>query len=93
MNATTVRVSDYLAAQMQICGKSQKEIAEEVGFPKANVLTMIKKGQTKLPIPRVPAMAKSLGVDPARLMRIVLAEYHPEILEAIEGTMGDLPES
>lgn len=93
MNATSVNVADYLNAQMQLSGKSQMEIAAEVGFPKANVLTMIKKGQTKLPIPRVPAMAKALGVDPARLMRIVLAEYHPDILEAVESTLGEMPKS
>ena len=90
MPKKTPKVADYIAAQIVICGKSQKEIAEEVGFPKANVLTMIKKGQTKLPIKRVPKMAIALDVDPARLMKICLAEYHPEILQVIEETLGEI---
>lgn len=78
---------------MEICGKSQKQIAEKVGFPKANVLTMLKHGSTRIPINRVPALARSLGVDPARFMRLVLEEYSPEILEAIEGSLGPIQPS
>ena len=73
--AKKIKVAEYLTAQIDICGKSQKQIAEEVGFPKANVLTMMKHGTTRIPIHRVPALAKSLGVDPAKFMRMVLAEY------------------
>lgn len=89
--AKKIKVAEYLTAQIDICGKSQKIIAEEVGFPKANILTMMKYGSTKVPIDRVPALAKSLGVDPAKFMRLVLAEYQPAILEAIEGSLGQLP--
>jgi len=85
-----VKVADYLTAQIDICGKSQKQIADEVGFPKANVLTMLKHGSTRIPIHRVPALARSLGVNPAKFMRMVLEEYQPEILEAIEGSLGPI---
>ena len=91
--AKKITVAEYLTAQMAICGKSQKQIAEDVGFPKANVLTMLKHGTTKIPIHRVPALAHSLGVDPARFMRLVLEEYQPEILEAIEGSLGPIQPS
>ena len=89
--AKKITVAEYLTAQIEICGKSQKTIAEEVGFPKANVLTMMKYGTTRIPIHRVPALAKSLGVDPAKFMRMVLNEYQPAILEAIEGVLGTIP--
>jgi len=88
--AKKVTVADYLAAQIEICGKSQKTIAEEVGFPRANILTMMKHGTTRIPIHRVPALARSLGVDPAKMMRLVLEEYSPEILEAIEDALGPI---
>jgi transcriptional regulator with XRE-family HTH domain len=91
--AKKVTVAEYLTAQMKICGKSQKQIAAEVGFPKANVLTMLKHGSTKIPLHRVPALARSLGVDPARFMRLVLEEYSPEILEAIESSLGPIQPS
>ena len=83
-------VAEYISGQIDLCGKSQKQLAEEVGFPKANILTMIKHGTTRVPIHRVPALAKALGVDPAKLMKMVLQEYQPEILEAIECSLGPI---
>ena len=50
--------------------KTQAEIAEEAGFVNPNMVTMIKKGSTKLPIDRVPALAKALESDPALLLRL-----------------------
>ncbi|WP_311029390.1 helix-turn-helix transcriptional regulator [Mesorhizobium koreense] len=47
--------------------KSQLEIATEAGFINANVLSMIKSGTSKLPLDRVPALAKALECDPKRL--------------------------
>ena len=85
-----ITVAEYLTAQIGVCGKSQKQIAEEVGFPKANILTMCKHGTTRVPIQRVPALARALGVDPAKLMKMVLEEYQPEILEAIESSLGPI---
>ena len=66
--AKTITVASYIKTQIEVCGKSQKVIAEETGFPKANILTMIKKGQTRMPLPRVNALADSLGVNRAKLM-------------------------
>ena len=54
--------------------KTQVEIAEEAGFVNPNMITMIKQGATKLPIDRVPALAKALEVDPARLLRLALEQ-------------------
>ena len=54
--------------------KSQVEIAEKAGFISPNMVTMIKKGATKLPIDRVPAVAKALECDPALLLRLALEQ-------------------
>lgn len=83
-----MKVAEYVSAQIDICGRSQKEIAEEVGFPKANILTMIKHGSTKIPIPRAAALAKAMGVDQTRFVQMVMKEYQPEIWAAIEGSLG-----
>lgn len=52
--------------------KSQQDIAYQAGFRNANVLSMIKSGKTKVPLERVPALAKALEVDPADLFRLAL---------------------
>lgn len=54
--------------------KSQKDIAAEVGYTTANLVSMIKAGVAKLPLDRVPAMAKSLDVDPAHLFMLAVEQ-------------------
>lgn len=54
--------------------KTQIEIAEQAGYKTPNIITMLKTGATKLPIDRVPAMARALDVDPAYLLRLTLEQ-------------------
>lgn len=54
--------------------KTQKEVAREVGFLNANMLSLLKSGANKVPLDRVPALAKALEVDPAYLMRLSLEQ-------------------
>ena len=86
--AKTISVADYLTQQINICGKPQKEIAEDVGYKMPNIITMFKQGKTKLPVNKVPAFAQSIGTDPIHMLRIVMSEYMPETWEVIEGLIG-----
>lgn len=52
--------------------KTQAEIASEAGFANANMLSMLKSGKNKVPLDRVPSLAKALEIDPAYLMRLAL---------------------
>lgn len=52
--------------------KTQAEISSEAGFANANMMTFLKNGRNKLPLDRVPSLAKALEVDPALLMRLAL---------------------
>lgn len=54
--------------------KTQKEIAQEAGFLNANMLSLLKSGANKIPLDRVPALAKALEADPAYLMRLSLEQ-------------------
>ena len=47
--------------------KTQAEIAAEAGFANANILSMLRSGSAKMPLDRVPALAKALECDPAHL--------------------------
>ena len=70
--------------------KSQKEIAEEMGYEKPNMLSMIKKGDAKLPLDKVPLLAKAVDVDPAFLFRLALEQYWPEEQGAIASIIGEV---
>ena len=54
--------------------KSQAQIADEAGFVNPNMLTMLKQGASKLPVDRVPELAKALETDPALLLRLALEQ-------------------
>jgi transcriptional regulator with XRE-family HTH domain len=81
-----MKPEEYFKDALEQSGKSQKQIAEEAGFAKPNIITMFKQGLTPIPLARVPALALALGVPQVELMNVCLGEYHPEILEVIRGT-------
>lgn len=81
-------VADYVSHQIILSGKSQKDIADELGYDKPNIITMFKQGKTKVPINKVPEFAKVLGVDPIHFLRIALLEYSPSTWEVIEEVVG-----
>lgn len=69
--------------------KNQVEIAAEAGFRSTNMLSMIKAGKAKLPLDRVPALAKALGCDPRYLFRLAVEQSGGEtIRKAMEEIFG-----
>src|SRR5690554_5309731 len=54
--------------------KNQGEIATEAGFIHTNMLAMIKNGSSKLPLDRVPALARALDTDPRHLFKLALEQ-------------------
>ena len=74
----TMTVARFIEDQIVVSGRSQKLIASECGYANANMITMIKKNRTKLPLNKVAALAHALRVDPKYLLRLVMKEYQPE---------------
>lgn len=62
-----MKVSEFVAHHLRKCGKTQVEIAREVGLPRSNFLSMIGKGTAKIPLNRVLALAGSIGIPPRDL--------------------------
>lgn len=82
------KVAAYLTHHVDASSKSQNQIAEEAGFPRSNIISMMKMGMTKVPIARVPALAKSLDVDPVEFFRMCMEEYSPELLAVADEMYG-----
>ena len=76
----TSKVAEYIAAAIEKSGKTQLEISAAAGFPRSSVLSMIKQGQTKMPLARIPQMARALEVDEVEFFRLAMSEYMPELL-------------
>ena len=53
----TVNVAQFVSIAVAASGKSEEQIAKEVGYAKPNVITMIREGTAKLPVNKVNALA------------------------------------
>ena len=86
---TTITVADYLCKAIDLSGKTQKQIAREVGYPKPNIISMMKQGDTKIPLDKIPAFAKACGVDASAFVRLAIKEYFPEMWKVLSKTVGE----
>lgn len=86
---TDMTVAEYLTKAMELSGKTQREIGQEVGYLRPNVLSMMKMGQTKVPVDKIPSLARSCGVDPVVFLRIAMHEYYPELWEVLNAHFGE----
>lgn len=85
---TPSRTAAFLAKAIEFSGMSQRDIAEEAGFPMPNVISMMKQGKTKVPLDRIPGLAAACHVDPVYFLRLALEEYHPEVYAVLVNTLG-----
>ncbi len=86
MQAAATKKADvaiFLSSLIENSGKSRKEIANESGFGKPNTISMLKTGDTKLPLARLGSFAKSVRTDPVQLLKMCLREYYPDVWDAI----------
>jgi hypothetical protein len=71
--------------------KNQQEVAYEAGFERHNFLSMMKMGISKIPLDRVPRLAKALEVDPAHLFRLALDQHFKgDTAQAIASIFGEI---
>lgn len=76
-------VADYLTRCIEDSGKTQIQIADKAGFPAPNALSMMATGRMKIPLHRIPALAKAMGTDPRELLSHCLEAYQPALYALI----------
>lgn len=82
--------SQWLADQQTLAGVSDEALASALGYESPKVIQMFMSGGMKVPIDKVPALADALDLHPGLLMRRVLNDVSPELLQAIEHCLGAL---
>ena len=82
------RYAAFIAGLIESSPMSQAQIARLIGYKNANNLSLIKSGKIPLPIDKVRPLALALGIEPSRLMMMVLEERQPELAAFLykEGT-------
>ncbi len=81
---TPISVAAFITQSIAASGKTQSEVARDIGLPNPNAVSMLTTGNLKLPLNRIGSIARALDVNAAHLLRIVLREYTPDLLEVIE---------
>lgn len=79
-------MAKYLTAQIYALSgqKTQREIAQEIGYDKPNMISMFKRGETKVPFDKIPLLAKALHVDPAHLFRLAMEQQWPRLKNTVD---------
>ncbi|MFD1194734.1 helix-turn-helix domain-containing protein [Seohaeicola saemankumensis] len=77
-----------LADAIEKCELTQREIADRVGFKHANIISMLKTGETRVPLDRIPALSQTLGMDERLFLMIAIEEYHPGVHEVLVDVLG-----
>ena len=88
LSLTTMMISD--AIEKLAPQKTQRELAKEMGFMRANMLSMLKTGDAKVPIAKIPIVAEVLGIDPAKLLRTHLWETWPQFADVVFEIFGGI---
>ena len=88
MTRPTSPTARHLYDAIERSPKTQREIAREAGFASQNMLSMMKTGESKVPINRIPRLSQVLGIAPATFINIALNEYHPDLYEVIKDQFG-----
>lgn len=83
INTDLTKVAHVLASLIEKSGRTRKEIAYACGLGKPNMISMLKSGETKLPLARLGSFSKAVGADPVELLKLCMKEYYPDVWEAI----------
>jgi hypothetical protein len=79
---------EKLRDAIESSGTSQTRLAEAPGYGHANIISMFKSGNMRVPPEKIPGLTRMLGLDSRQLVREWLAAYEPELLDVIEGQFG-----
>ena len=70
--------------------KTQRQIAEEVGFKIPNMISMLKNGDSKVPLDKIVLLARALDADAGHLLRLGLEQYWEGFGDVIAQIFGHI---
>jgi hypothetical protein len=82
------RFAALIEEQINASEKTQIDLARELGYENPNIITMFKKGTTRVPLDKVAPLARALDLDSGELLRQWFATFYPDALPEIEKHLG-----
>ena len=80
--------ANMLAKALEASDLTQREIAARVGFKNPNIISMMKTGETRIPLDRIPALAQTVGMNEQVFLMLAIQEYHPGVHEVLVEVLG-----
>ena len=96
LETNTSPIADFIRRRIEELGgePSHAEIAKGLGYPAEHIVRMFISGEVRIPLQKVPALAKALRADPSHLMTLGLAQYLPAsircVVTVIEGNEDEV---
>lgn len=81
-------VAKILSDAIEASELTQREIADHVGFNHPNIISMLKSGETRIPLDRAPALSAILGLNQQDFLLKAIEEYHPNVYEVLVNVLG-----
>lgn len=84
------KMTNFLAASFAALppSRTMARIASEIGLLSAGTVRLFVEGKARLPIDKVPALAKAIGADPALLFSLAVDQYWPDQSEFLRQVLG-----
>jgi hypothetical protein len=93
MSTTAAQRSSFprrLDDAIHLSDLTDEQFAQQLGYTNANIITLFRKGMTRLPLDKVVPTARLLGLHPGELLREWFLAYFPVGLMDIEEQMGPI---
>ena len=81
-------VKDILKVRMKDLGLKNSELQQVLGYPRPNVVAMMKSGSMRLPASKAVITARLLKIDPKFLLARVIAENDAELWMELSAVMN-----
>jgi|GEM_PF-2993333 len=89
-NTQPMPTSQWLAEVQAKVGVPDNKLAYAMGYESPTVIELMKSGQMRVPLNKTIQLAWVLRLEPGVVLRRLLEDMDPELLSAIEQSVGPL---
>lgn len=78
-----ITLAEFIDMVMTDLDISNRELADELGYANPGIIQMFRKGKIRLPLERLPKLAKAVSANPKWVMEQALLEYFSDDFRAL----------
>lgn len=82
-------VGTYIDMAIRAAGKTKRQVAEEAGYKRPNIVSMLCAGEVDLSFNRVIPVANAIQADATNLLFMLIKEKHPDLHNLLNTLLGD----